>query len=335
MKETTEENRSYYIYRHLKGQDGSGGVFYIGRGKHTKNATFDTKLYARAYDKGKRSNAWKNTFNKYGRYVEIMLDNLTYQESIEKEVEFITLYGRRKNGGTLCNLTDGGEGSVNFKHSAESLQKMRDKATPLDQKIPQSYVKRENGCWEWTGTIISGRPILWSDGHNHHAKRALYCYYKNTTLKKNQHVHSTCDNPICVNPSHQEVHYAAKSIRDKSPLTEDDVKEIKRLAYFEGVTHADLAKKYGMRRPIITKILLGTNWGWVKVEGIPDVIKSTYHKEHKKPIFCEETGEVYASAKEAAIAVFGTDKDFRTVRMVCSKPVYKGHYKGYHFRFAA
>jgi hypothetical protein len=46
---------------------------------------------------------------------------LTWEEACEKEKEFIKLYGRKDQGsGCLCNLTDGGEGTVNRVYSEQA-----------------------------------------------------------------------------------------------------------------------------------------------------------------------------------------------------------------------
>ena len=92
------------MYRHIRKDKNE--VFYIGIGSD--------KDYKRAFINKKRSKFWEAIINKTDYEVEIMLDNLTWDEACEKEKEFIKLYGRKdlKNG-TLVNLTDGGEGSLN------------------------------------------------------------------------------------------------------------------------------------------------------------------------------------------------------------------------------
>ena len=90
-----------YVYRHIRLDKNE--PFYIGIGKD------DT--YKRAYQssKTKRSDFWHNIASK-GYEVEILIDNLTWEQACEKEKEFISIYGRRDLGqGTLVNLTNGGE----------------------------------------------------------------------------------------------------------------------------------------------------------------------------------------------------------------------------------
>ncbi len=116
-----ELNKVHYIYRHIRLDKDE--VFYIGIGKKTEQ---DVKYgtYHRADSKRDRSNFWYRIINKTDYKVEILLDDLTEIECKKKEKEFILLYGRRDlKKGTLCNLTDGGDGSLNL--SIEVREKLR------------------------------------------------------------------------------------------------------------------------------------------------------------------------------------------------------------------
>lgn len=91
--------------------------FYIGIGS--------TKNYNRAFTKHSRTKFWKHEVQKHGLKIEILLDNLTWENACKEEIEFIKLYGRRDLGkGTLVNLTDGGEGTIGIVRSKESIIKM-------------------------------------------------------------------------------------------------------------------------------------------------------------------------------------------------------------------
>jgi hypothetical protein len=99
----------YYIYRHIRPDKNE--VFYIGIGKYQKKWK-----YNRAYHKTGRNNYWLNVVKNNPEYkIEIVLEDLTKEKCISKEIEFITLYGRKDiSNGTLVNLTDGGEGVCNI-----------------------------------------------------------------------------------------------------------------------------------------------------------------------------------------------------------------------------
>jgi len=104
-----------YVYRHIRLD--TNQVFYIGIGS--------SPYYKRAKSKLDRNDFWKRIVNKTDYKVEILFDDLTKEEAIEKEIEFIALYGRSNLGkGTLCNLTNGGEGTNTLILSDASRAKM-------------------------------------------------------------------------------------------------------------------------------------------------------------------------------------------------------------------
>jgi hypothetical protein len=102
------------VYKHIRID--TNETFYIGIGK--------TKL--RAYNKYNRSKYWKSIVNKIDDFlVQILHDDISWEEACEKEKEYIQYYGRANLGkGSLCNLTDGGEGILNLKHTIESKSKI-------------------------------------------------------------------------------------------------------------------------------------------------------------------------------------------------------------------
>jgi hypothetical protein len=115
-----------YLYRHIRLDKQE--VFYVGIGSDEK--------YERAYSKDSRTQYWRS-ISKLGYEVEIVLDDLTWEEACEKEKEFIKLYGRKDlKEGTLVNMTDGGEGTVGFKHSEETKVKCREAAKAQESNTP-------------------------------------------------------------------------------------------------------------------------------------------------------------------------------------------------------
>lgn len=94
------------VYQHVRLD--TGAIFYIGMGKSTE----------RAYAKGKkRRNAhWKSVVAKTDYRVDILFDDLTWEEALDKERELIVSIGRKDLGrGPLVNKTDGGLGAVGTK----------------------------------------------------------------------------------------------------------------------------------------------------------------------------------------------------------------------------
>lgn len=118
-----------YLYRHIRLDKNQ--PFYIGIG--------NDKYYSRAFSKTGRNKFWKNIVSKTDYEVEILVDGLTYEQACEKEKEFIKLYGRKDlSKGSLCNLTDGGEGGYGAVRSDEfkknASEKLKGKKNRLGKK---------------------------------------------------------------------------------------------------------------------------------------------------------------------------------------------------------
>ncbi len=109
-----------YVYRHIRLDKNE--PFYIGIGSDS-----DGKCKRAYQKKSRRNEIWKKIVSKTKYKVQILFDGLTWDEACQKEVELIALYGRiDKNNGTLCNLTDGGEGTLGIILSDESRKKISD-----------------------------------------------------------------------------------------------------------------------------------------------------------------------------------------------------------------
>jgi hypothetical protein len=104
--------QNYYVYLHIKEDDGT--VFYVGKG---------TKL--RWCVSHSRTLHWKNTAKKHGVVCHIVAHNLTVEESLILEKKLIASYGRQdQKTGCLVNLTDGGDGVVNYVWTEEHRKKI-------------------------------------------------------------------------------------------------------------------------------------------------------------------------------------------------------------------
>lgn len=89
-----------YVYRHIRLD--KNAPFYIGIGG---DASYD-----RAKTEIGRNDYWKNIVALSEWDWEILVDNISWEDACLKEKEFISIYKRSKDGGTLSNLTLGGEG---------------------------------------------------------------------------------------------------------------------------------------------------------------------------------------------------------------------------------
>jgi hypothetical protein len=130
-----------YLYRHIRLDKNE--PFYIGIGSDDS--------YKRAYNPWDRTLFWKNITLKTQYKVDIILDNLSWEEACKKEIEFIALYGRKDLGkGSLVNLTDGGEGVINRNpQTQDNINKAKWK--PILQ-----YDKHGNFIKKW----VSGKELL-------------------------------------------------------------------------------------------------------------------------------------------------------------------------------
>jgi hypothetical protein len=123
-----------FVYRHIRLDNGN--PFYIGIGKSE----------ARAYSKKGRSKFWQRIVDKCGYEVEILFDNLDYEQAKLKEQEFISIYGRANIcNGLLCNLTDGGDGSLGYKPTEEALSKI--------SKTSKGRVKSADQIEKWKSSM--------------------------------------------------------------------------------------------------------------------------------------------------------------------------------------
>ena len=121
------------VYRHRNKI--TNEVFYIGIGTNER----------RANRKDNRNIFWKRTVDKYGYTIEIIQQNLSWEDACELEEFLISLYGRRDLGtGTLVNLTNGGEGVLGFKMPKEIIEKIRQqnlgRKHTIEEKLSKSKI---------------------------------------------------------------------------------------------------------------------------------------------------------------------------------------------------
>jgi hypothetical protein len=136
-----------YLYRHIRLDKNE--VFYIGIG------TDSNGRYLRAKSKT-RNRYWKRIVSKTDYEIEIMIDDMPIDFILEKEKEFISLYGRTDLGlGTLCNLTDGGEGVLNM--SQEGRQALRE--LRMNTKMPQEQKDKYSEMFKGSGNPNSQKVI--------------------------------------------------------------------------------------------------------------------------------------------------------------------------------
>ena len=97
-------DKQFYVYVHMKATDDS--VFYVGKGCKYRYTT-----------KQGRNQYWNRIVAKHGFVAEIVKSGLSFEEANAYEIELIKQL--RDQGCVLCNLTDGGEGCLGTKKTAE------------------------------------------------------------------------------------------------------------------------------------------------------------------------------------------------------------------------
>ena len=112
FEKQTQDNGKHYLYTHLRLD--TNEFFYVGIGtKYNHN-----KDYTRAKAIGSQRNSiWRSITSRTNHKVIILFESGDYQLIKQKEIELITKYGQIiKNTGTLCNLTDGGDGLLGVRN---------------------------------------------------------------------------------------------------------------------------------------------------------------------------------------------------------------------------
>ena len=134
-----------YLYRHIRLD--TNQPFYIGIGKD------DGGLFKRAKIKSKRNPIWRNITRKSDYRIEIVLDDLTWDEAQQKEREFIAIYGRMFDGGVLSNMTIGGDGHTGMygalnkrfgvPMSESTKAKMKDSFKKTAEALGSPWIKKK------------------------------------------------------------------------------------------------------------------------------------------------------------------------------------------------
>jgi hypothetical protein len=126
----------YYTYAYLR-EDRT--PFYIGRGKGRR--AFDKSHNVKVPPKDR---------------ILFLKTGLTFAESVQHEVYMIAVLGRKDLGtGILRNVTDGGEGTLGYRHSRDTRAEMS-----------RTRVGRLHSS-EAKARIQTGLTIAWAEGRHH------------------------------------------------------------------------------------------------------------------------------------------------------------------------
>lgn len=131
MRKVKDKNK-FLIYRHIRPDKDE--PFYIGIGdKYRPYNCIDG-----------RNKHWKGIYEKNNKniVVEIMEDDLMWEEAIKKEMWWIAFYGRKDKGtGILVNMTDGGEGGYGRINTPEQIEEKRQRMLAHGDRIRAARTK--------------------------------------------------------------------------------------------------------------------------------------------------------------------------------------------------
>jgi len=139
-----------YVYAHIR-KDNSE-IFYIGISKNTNGK------YTRLTDSSSRNRYWYHITAKCDWFATILDDHISDEKCLEREKQWIAHFKRDTDGGTLCNMTDGGDGTCGSLISAENRNKCRMRRLGVapankgkkwsdEQRMRMSFLKKGQKAW--------------------------------------------------------------------------------------------------------------------------------------------------------------------------------------------
>lgn len=143
-------------------------------------------------------------------------------------------------------------------------------------------IRRTRGCWEWTSSKNPrGYGLISQFQKNRWIAHRLSWVLHIGPIPKNKFVCHKCDNPGCVNPKHLFIGTHKENMLDRlrkgrtasgernagHKLTKSQVNKIRSIKTIhglrkrsDGITRADLAKKYGVHKETIHRVLRNEMW---------------------------------------------------------------------------
>ena len=204
-------------------------------------------------------------------------------------------------------------------------------------------INKDTGCWQWRGPRAAfGYGRVRHNGKYIPAHRLVYQLY-NGPIPEGMVVRHKCDNPPCVNPDHLELGTPLDNVKDwiergrtptgrRNPsvkLTEEQVREIRR----SDAKGTDLAARYGVNPPTISKIRSGQLWPsleWLEGEHKRNTVKRSYFRRHTDPSMVKVTAEEIDLIRNGNVTTYQawqkTGLDWRVIERIREGKNYTGRY---------
>jgi hypothetical protein len=167
--------QKYYTYAHIRLD--TNEIFYIGKGSGE-----------RAWWSKGRNNYWTKIVNKYGYKVEILARWSSEQEAHDHEK--ILIQSLRDMGYNLVNFTDGGDGIVGYKHTANTKDALSKKAKNAwlnpDFAKKMSVVRRNQWTAEARKKSSDSSKTVWTNENREKHSKKLREAYSSLEMKKMQ-----------------------------------------------------------------------------------------------------------------------------------------------------
>lgn len=143
-----------------------------------------------------------------------------------------------------------------------------------DKLIAYSQIEPVTGCWLWTrATVWDGYGRLRCGGKTYRAHRVSYQVFVGE-IPEGLHILHNCHRPGCINPDHLRAGTQQDNSTDmvkagrstfgerhhKAKLTREDVRMMRKMYAEGGVTHRELAKRYGVTRSVVSHMIRGLTW---------------------------------------------------------------------------
>lgn len=145
--------------------------------------------------------------------------------------------------------------------------------TPAEKERFLSRLDQTGDCWLWTGALTDGYGNVVIGQRNYRAHRVAYELFVGPVPDKLYVLHR-CDVRNCCRPDHLFVGTPFENVMDcnaksrrgaglQCVLTEDQVREIRRLWATGSYTQAQLGERFGTRNTNIQRIVTGQTWKYV------------------------------------------------------------------------